>query len=265
MGPRPAAVQPGAPVSYVPAAALLVRRAALTEGFDEELRYGEDVDLVWRLRDAGWRVRYDPSVVVSHKEPHTLHDALARRFRYGTSAARLSTRHQGRLSPAVLPTWPTLVVVLIFSRRFGPASLLACQQSAALAHRVARLGLPRRWGVRWYGEATYHAVLSLTRYFATFAAPFALVYARRRRQPLALALLVLPAFEEWRRRDTTLDPLRWIGVALADDAAYGTGVFWGCLKEGTVRPLIPTLTAMQSRAEPPPRCQVVKPASVGRT
>jgi hypothetical protein len=155
--------------------------------------------------------------------------------------------------------------VLIFSRRFGPASLLACQQSAALAHRVARLGLPRRWGVRWYGEATYHAVLSLTRYFATFAAPFALVYARRRRQPLALALLVLPAFEEWRRRDTTLDPLRWIGVALADDAAYGTGVFWGCLKEGTVRPLIPTLTAMQSRAEPPPRCQVVKPASVGRT
>ena len=46
-------------VSYVPTAALLVRRAALdsvTPGggavFDPALRYGEDVDLVWRLHDA---------------------------------------------------------------------------------------------------------------------------------------------------------------------------------------------------------------------
>ena len=51
-------------VAYVPAACLVVRRAALGEGFDESLRVGEDVDLVWRLDAAGWLVRYDAGVVV---------------------------------------------------------------------------------------------------------------------------------------------------------------------------------------------------------
>ena len=48
----------------MPTAALVVRRAVLEDGLDTALRYGEDVDLVWRLHDAGWRVRYDPAVVV---------------------------------------------------------------------------------------------------------------------------------------------------------------------------------------------------------
>jgi len=51
-------------VAYVPTAALVVRHAALRESkFDERLLCGEDVDLVWRLQDAGWRIRYDPSVI----------------------------------------------------------------------------------------------------------------------------------------------------------------------------------------------------------
>ena len=52
---------------YVSTEALWVRVAALdglapdsatdTDGpFDVSLRYGEDVDLVWRLHAAGWRV-----------------------------------------------------------------------------------------------------------------------------------------------------------------------------------------------------------------
>ena len=58
MGNRPAEVRPGRPVGYVPSAALLVRRAALPQRpFDPALRYGEHVDLIWRLIDAGWRVR----------------------------------------------------------------------------------------------------------------------------------------------------------------------------------------------------------------
>jgi hypothetical protein len=48
MGPAEARVVPGTAVSYVPTAALLLRRAALPAGtvFDPALRYGEDVDLV---------------------------------------------------------------------------------------------------------------------------------------------------------------------------------------------------------------------------
>ncbi|HET6503175.1 MAG TPA: mycofactocin biosynthesis glycosyltransferase MftF [Amycolatopsis sp.] len=68
LGDTPAQVRPGARVAYLPTAALVVRRAALREigGFDEELRFGEDVDLVWRLVSAGGSVRYEPRSEVVH-------------------------------------------------------------------------------------------------------------------------------------------------------------------------------------------------------
>ncbi len=61
MGPDPALVRPYAQVWYVPSAAMVARREALGAGFDEALHLGEDVDLVWRLHDAGWQVRYGPA------------------------------------------------------------------------------------------------------------------------------------------------------------------------------------------------------------
>lgn len=108
MGPLPACVRPGARVGYVPSTVLLVRTEALRAvgGFNDALRYGEDVDLVWRLLDAGWRVRYEPSVVVRHDEPRTVSSALRRRFAYGTSAGALAQRHPGKLrSPRLALPW----------------------------------------------------------------------------------------------------------------------------------------------------------------
>src|SRR5690348_12528826 len=63
LGDAEARVVPGTRVAYVPTAALVVRRAALGGAgagsvFDPALRWGEDVDLVWRLHAAGWRIRY---------------------------------------------------------------------------------------------------------------------------------------------------------------------------------------------------------------
>jgi mycofactocin system glycosyltransferase len=59
LGPDPAVVVPRSRVAYVPSAALLVRRAAVGSGFDEDLRVAEDVDLVLRLHGAGWRLHYE--------------------------------------------------------------------------------------------------------------------------------------------------------------------------------------------------------------
>ena len=55
LGPHASLVGPGRRVAYLPAAALLARRDALLElgGFDESMRFGEDVDLVWRLLARG--------------------------------------------------------------------------------------------------------------------------------------------------------------------------------------------------------------------
>ena len=58
-------------------------------GFDEALRFGEDVDLVWRLIRLGWRVRYQPAATVAHPARDDLRGLAAAALRYGRSAAPL--------------------------------------------------------------------------------------------------------------------------------------------------------------------------------
>ena len=109
--PHPAPVRPLSAVSYVPSAALLARRAALGDGFDETMRVAEDVDLVWRLAAAGWRVRYEPARARSRTStPPRPADWLRRRAFYGTGAALLAARHGSAVAPVVLapesaPAW----------------------------------------------------------------------------------------------------------------------------------------------------------------
>jgi mycofactocin system glycosyltransferase len=157
MGPSAAAVAPGARVAYVPSAALIVRRAALG-AFDETLRYGEDVDLVWRLHDRGWQVRYDPRVEIAHvrqraggrrravaRRPAAFdRDLLVRRYRYGTSAAPLAQRHPGRLAPFVIAPGPAAVLVLLAARRPKAAAAVFAAQTALLARTLRARGVPAR-------------------------------------------------------------------------------------------------------------------------
>ena len=63
-------VVPRSRVAYVPSAALLVRRAAVGAGFDDDMHVAEDVDLVLRLHAAGWRLRYEPAAAGRARPPH---------------------------------------------------------------------------------------------------------------------------------------------------------------------------------------------------
>jgi N-acetylglucosaminyl-diphospho-decaprenol L-rhamnosyltransferase len=57
-------------VPWAIAAFLLVRREAWDQigGFDErQWMYAEDLDLGWRLKQAGWATRYEPRAVVDHE------------------------------------------------------------------------------------------------------------------------------------------------------------------------------------------------------
>jgi hypothetical protein len=68
---HPKAFAPGSgDTSWVSGAAMLVRRAAFDEvgGFDADVfpLYGDDVDLSWRLRRAGWRVVHASHALVFH-------------------------------------------------------------------------------------------------------------------------------------------------------------------------------------------------------
>ncbi|SDU44300.1 mycofactocin biosynthesis glycosyltransferase MftF [Jiangella alkaliphila] len=240
LGPDEALVQPGGRVSYVPTAALLVRRPAL-DGFDEALRYGEDVDAVWRLVGSGGRVRYDPSVTVAHAEPATWPAWLRRRHHYGTSAGPLARRHPDRLAPLVVAPWPAAVTALLLARRPLLATATGAVAAARLAVRLRRDGLPPSAAAPMIAEATAATLTSTGRAVTQLALPaaVALTRGRRRRLVTLAALVAAPALRDWLRLRPSLDPLRWTLASTADDLAYGTGVWRGAVRARTLRPLLP--------------------------
>lgn len=239
LGPREGPVGPGRPITYVPTAALVVRRSAL-DGFDERLRYGEDVDAIWRLHDAGGRVRYEPRVEVEHEEPAGWRALLTRRLRYGTSAAPLARRHPGRLAPLVVRPWPAATALAVLAGRPVLAGGLYGTMTLRLGRRASASGLPRAWAVPWTAHATLRTGAAAGRAATMFAAPVLLAaLTRRRLRGPAATLLLLPPLTEWATRRPALDPVRWSLAAIADDAAYGTGVLLGCGRHRTLAPLRP--------------------------
>jgi hypothetical protein len=242
MGARGGEVGPGRRVAYVPTAALVVRREAIGEGFDAAMRYGEDVDLVWRLDGDGWRVRYVPDVVVGHAEPVGWRRLLRRRFHYGTSAAPLARRHPGRLPSVILRPWPTAAAAMFLARRPLIGTGVALVAGLRVGRRLRAAGAPPWHGLTAAAQAAGVTALGLGR-VGTMLAPFALAAGLRspRSRPAALVLMAGPPLADWWTRRPALDPLRWTAAAVADDLAYGAGVWAGCIRERTVAPLVPSL------------------------
>jgi mycofactocin system glycosyltransferase len=231
LGPHPGLVRPGAPVSYVPTAALLVRRSALTP-FDESLRYGEDVDFVWRLVEQGWQVRYDPRVLVHHEEPARLADRLLRRFRYGGSAAPLAARHPDAVTHLVVPPWPTVAVVAVLAGH----PLVAAAAAGVTVQRLERHLHEPAASVRVTGRAIAGTAQGLGRALS-LVGPFGWLAGWRR--PQLLALLALPLVVEQLERRPDAAVARYVGEGLLEQAAYGAGLVVGCLRHRTLRPLLP--------------------------
>ena len=75
------------------------------------------------------------------------------------------------------------------------------------------------------------------------AAPALVALATQRRGArCASVLALLPAVVDWVRRRPDLDLPRWVAASLADDMAYGAGVWFGCLRSESFGPLVPALT-----------------------
>jgi mycofactocin system glycosyltransferase len=250
LGRRAARVAPSTAVSYVPTAALIVRRAALLDVardgdiFDPELLVGEDVDLVWRLYSAGWRLRYEPSVEVGHREPTTWPALLSRRYRYGKSAGELARRHPDFIAPLVLYPWPALAAIGVLTRRPLVAMVGFALAARGTGRSLAGAGVPSRRAAPATFAATRQTWLSVGRYATQFAAPvlaaLAIAPSRRPGRRLAsLSLLLAPPLAKWVTLRPRLDPARFVLARVADDIAYGTGVWRGSLKARTITAIRP--------------------------
>ena len=243
LGDEPARVAAGTRVSYVPTAALVVRRDALEAagGFDEDMLYGEDVDLVWRLAAGGGRVRYEPSSVVDHPTRASFSGWLRQRFDYGTSAAPLAKRHPGALAPLRISPWSALA--------WGSGALVhplvgvgvGVATTATFTRKLSALRHPWHEAFRLAGVGNLLAGRQIADALVRTWWPLALVaaFVSKRARRVVLAAAIVPHLIEWVQRRPRIDPLRWVALRVLDDVAYGAGVWAGCLRERTIEPLMP--------------------------
>ncbi len=254
LGGRSSLVRPGGPVAFVPAACIVARVALLERGFDESMRVGEDVDLVWRLDGQGWRVHYDADVVVGHRTPESAHTWLQRKVLYGTSAAPLATRHGDAVAPAAFTPSGALAVLALVQRDRRSA----CVAALAVAWHAVRLRrvLPETPGrSRLIAELTFEGLAASTmqasslllRHWSPLVLSAALVSRRARR--VVAAALVVDLLGDSPARPRMFRPSDVLARRL-DDLAYGAGVWLGALRARSLTCVRPRLVTRARRTRP---------------
>ncbi len=248
MGSREGPVRPRSRLSYLPSAALVVRRdiSESLDGFDKTLTTGEDVDFIWRLVKAGGVVRYEPASRVGHHHRTRLTELLERRISYGRAAGPLAKRHPEELVAVEASRW-TLFAWALGAIGHPYIGLAVAGASAATLSRrtidleesghfnqigfeMGRLALRGHWLA---GQTIASAIMRTWLPIFVLAA----IFSKRARVILAGAAIV-PALVEWARRRPRLDPLRYVALRILDDSAYAAGVWRGCIEEKTASPLM---------------------------
>ncbi|MGZ8801659.1 MAG: mycofactocin biosynthesis glycosyltransferase MftF [Mycobacterium sp.] len=260
LGLREAPVVPFGTVSYVPSAAIICRLRALIEvgGFDESLVSGEDVDLCWRLNEAGARLRYEPIALVAHDHRTELRKWFVRKSFYGGSAAPLAIRHPGKTAPLVISGW-TLVVWLLVAIGSSLGYLGSAAVAAVTGHRIANsLSSVKTEPVEVAVVAAHglwSAALQLASAICRHYWPIALIAAvlSRRCRQVVLVAAVLDGVFDWitRNGNGNVDEddgkrvglVTYILLKRLDDIAYGLGLWGGVVRErhaGALKPQIRT-------------------------
>lgn len=148
-------------------------------GFDEDFLIGEDVDLVWRVRDTGYRVHYVPHGRVRHKYRATLRAYISRRAFYGSSETFILRKHADKPKTLVF-SWGKLAVLMsLLATVFSGWYLLAvCGILVPLLDFVRRAMRLRRFGapvpIAWIARAIardyaaffYHICGNFARYYS---------------------------------------------------------------------------------------------------
>lgn len=228
---------------YLPSCNLLVRKKAFAAagGFCSELQVGEDVDLTWRLRDAGWKIQYLPCGTVYHAHRSRIWPFMKRRFDYGTSEGLLQQLHPLRGKKLPLPAMMTAILVLLLLSVLSLslwtlplAGGLLLLDSAQRWSKMTKQGL--RFSLRKILNARSRAVGSLGYYLGYHLLRYYLL-------PLLLAVGIYPpvgmfvlslllgvGLVDYQVRNPKMALLRFYLFYFLEQLAYGSGVFWGCLR-----------------------------------
>jgi mycofactocin system glycosyltransferase len=243
LGSEPARIRKNSRVSYVPTAALMIRTDLLREhrGFDESLRYGEDVDLVWRLLEADVVCRYEPAVTVHHSPRASLLDAWKQRVSYGSAAAPLDQRHRGAATPLRINRWSAGAWGTLASGYPLIGLIIGAASTVALERKISSQPDSRQLALRLAGRGNIHAGRMIAQAMTRTWWPIALLLSlcSRRARRVTCAAIVLPSLMSWFTKKPKVDPVSYCALKLADDVAYGTGVWKGVIATRDLGALTP--------------------------
>jgi mycofactocin system glycosyltransferase len=249
LGPDPAVVRPLSRVAYVPSAVLACNTLHLRqlEGFNEELRVGEDVDLVWRAVEAKYVVRYAPEIVALHSPRRTVRSMLKQRISYGSSSAALDKQHPRSSSPLRTHLFFFVPVMLLFLGYLISAaiSLIPVFFYFALTLRNTGMSLLQRTQITWRGLASTARLTAsaIRRVWWPLFAIASLVTT----QPIitwSFCVLIPTLFALTKKKPR--HPLSYLVVRSLDDMSYGIGVWRGAIQRKSLRCLLPVFTVRAS-------------------
>jgi mycofactocin system glycosyltransferase len=241
---------------YVPSCNLLVKRDLFLDigGFKEELVVGEDVDLCWRLQDAGYPVEFRPIGKIFHKHRNTIRPFCRRRFEYGTSEPLLQVLHQNRAKQFFLPVWGSLfwsiaLISIIFSYLplifLCPVIVLAegmTKQNKIKQGRIAVRPVHLFSAiVRSYAALLYHCCAFVSRYYLIWFIPLLLIF------PWVSILFVLvhllSGLTDYFLKKPELNLFGFLFYYSLEQVSYQAGVWFGCFKHrsfSAVNPVVVT-------------------------
>jgi O-antigen biosynthesis protein len=198
---------------HVPGCNMAFRREALAElgGFDPIFTAaGDDVDVCWRLLDAGHEIAFAPAAQIRHHRPSSVRTYFRQQRSYGRAERLLQGRHRHRFNTLGQSRWsgsiyggprvlPNLLRPVVYHGQMGfaPFQRVARRRSEVVRDNVAAalplLALPLLAGALaplslWWLIAPAAAVATLVAYAITIAA--AVRPPRNEPHPVALRVVV---------------------------------------------------------------------------
>lgn len=250
LGAKPARIQALTRVSYVPAAALVMRTESLQQcqGFDETLRVGEDVDLVWRLA-AQHECRYEPTAIALHHSRSSLGAFIRQRVAYGSSAAPLSKRHGPSVSPYSSNALLFGMALMAAAGFFRFSATLAVVHVLYITASLRRAGDNIGHAFRIAIVSAFHSLRlfadALTRVWLFLYLPFTVLYPTCRW--ILVACFAVPGAYEW-IRSRKMNPVSYLVFRTIDNVSYCMGVWKGIFAARNGRCLLPRITPLRHRA-----------------
>lgn len=246
LGPIAGPVRPLSRLSWTSSAVMVARVEALDTGFDASMRVGEDVDLVWRLCESGWRVRYEPTSVARHEHREGFGAWFKRKHDYGTSAVPLAKKHPSSIAPAIIAPWGlALIVALLAQRKWSVpvAGGIVAWTIVRSARQLNSAANPERLAahvtLRGLGTVSSQASALMLKHWWPLTVIGCLFSRRIRRATLAVA--VTDALLDYSRVQPQLDPIRYGAAKTLADIAYGSGVWLASIRGRTWTALTPQI------------------------